>query len=343
MDGPERPIEVRVPDARPPAQRLLGAVRERLGEPREVPLRDLAFDLRLDRDVLARLFAAAGRTRDGERYGASDRAYARDLSVLLERFDVDVVERMLRLHQRAMTTVAVNQLAQLQGDPRLAPLLDPEGDLDADLIEALVEDAARLLPVTQRLIAGDHNEALLRLLDTSVVADASTSAAESVDLAVAFIDLVGFTRLSATADPTIVGDVLGGFEDGVHTAANDVGDVLVVKFIGDAAMLVGGVVDDLVEVCLRVVEDPLPSGDEVERRAGVAAGGVQIRDGDYVGHPVNTAARLTDLARPGSVLVDEPAVERLDDEAWRCKRLHGRKLKGLGRMRPSRVLRPDDD
>ncbi len=102
-------------------------------------------------------------------------------------------------------------------------------------------------------------------------------------------------------------------------------------------------VDDLVEVCLRVCEDPLPSGDEVERRAGIAAGSVQVRDGDYVGHAVNTAARLTDLARPGSVLVDEPAVERLDAEAWRCRRLHGRKLKGLGKLRPSRVLRPGED
>lgn len=343
MHESDRPIDVRLPRPSDRAEQLLGAVRDRLTEPRELPLRDIAFDLRIDRGDLARLFTAAGRLHDDDRYGASDREYAQDLAVLLARFDLPVIERMLRLHQRAMTTVAVNQLAQLQDDPRLAPLLRSDGELPGELLDALVDDAARLLPVTRRLLVGDHHTAMLRLLDSSVVADASNRPSDAVDLAVAFIDLVGFTRLSATADPGSVGDVLGGFEDGVHAAANVVRDVLVVKFIGDAAMLVGGSVDDLVEVCLRVVEDPLPSGDEVERRAGVAAGTVQVRDGDYVGHPVNIAARLTDLARPGSVLVDELAVPALDPDLWDCRRLHGRRLKGLGRLRPSRVLRPDTD
>lgn len=339
MAPPERPIEVRVPPAPDRAQLLLGAVRDRLTDPRHLPLRHLAFDVRLDRAELARLFAAAGRLRDDDRYGEGDRAYARDLATLLDRFELPVLERMLRLHQRAMTTVVVNHLAQLQNDPRLAPLLDPDVHLPPEVIDAIADDAAMLLPVSQRLLALDHHEALLRLLDTSVVADASTSPVETIDLAVAFIDLVGFTRLSATAEPGIVGGVLGGFEDGVHQAAADVGEVLVVKFIGDAAMLVSGDVEHLVEVCLRVVEDPLPSGDEIERRAGIGAGAVQVRDGDYVGHPVNTAARLTDLARPGSVLVAEDAADRLSGR-WTTRRLQARKLKGLGRVRPSRVWRP---
>lgn len=341
MVPPERPVEVRVPTSPDRAQRLLGAVRSRITDERHLPLRDLAFDARLHREDLARLFAAAGRLRDEDRYSEADRQYARDLATLLDRFELPVLERMLRLHQRAMTTVVVDHLAQLQSDPRLAPMFDPDTELPPEVIDAIADDAALLLPLTQRLLALDHHEALLRLLDTSVVADASTSAAGAIDLAVAFIDLVGFTRLSATADPGIVGDVLGGFEDGVHQAAEAVGEVLVVKFIGDAAMLVSGDLDQLVEVCLRVVEDPLPSGDEVERRAGVAAGAVQVRDGDYVGNPVNTAARLTDLARPSSVLVGEDAVGRLDGR-WRTRRLHPRKLKGLGRARPSRVWRPDD-
>jgi class 3 adenylate cyclase len=340
VDGRQRPIEVRVPQPPDRAQVLLGAVRDRLRDRRDTPLRDVAFDARIARSDLVRLFAASGRLRDQDRYGDADRRYARDLAVLLERFDVPVIERMLRLHQRAMTTVAVNQLSQLQGDPRLAPLLEPGGELPRELVDAIAEDAALLTPLTERLLALDHHEALLRLLDTTVVADASTTSATSVDLAVGFVDLVGFTRLSATAAPDSVGDVLGGFEDAVHAAASDVGDVLVVKFIGDAAMVVGGRVDDVVEVCLRVTEHTRSSDDEVERRAGVAAGSVSVRDGDYIGHAVNTAARLTDLARPGSVLVDEDAVGRLDADAWQLKRLHGRKLKGLGRVRPSRVLRP---
>jgi class 3 adenylate cyclase len=343
MPSPDRPIDVRIPTTPDRAQQLLGAVRERLTDERYLPLRDLAFDAQVDRADLERLFAAAGRLRDDGRYGRVDVEYARDLATLSELFDLSALERMLRLHRRAMTTVVVNHLAQLQSDPRLAPLFDPEIELDADTVATIAEETTKLLPVTQRLLALDHHEALLRLLDTSVVADASQSPVDAVDLAVGFIDLVGFTRLSATADPGIVDEVLGAFEDGVHAAAASSDEVLVVKFIGDAAMLVSGELDELVDVCLRVVENQLPSGDEVERRAGLAAGPIQIRDGDYVGHAVNTAARLTDLARPGSVLVAEDAVERLDTDDWDLKRLRGRKLKGLGRTRPSRVFRPDGE
>lgn len=334
------PIDVRVPEPPDPARDALGVVRSRLDGERQLPLRDVAFEAHLDRDVLARLFTAAGRLRDDDRYGERDVAYARDLVELSTRFDLPVLERMLRLHQRAATTVAVNQLALLQHDLRLAPLLVPGAEVPAPLVEAIADDAERLLPLTHRLLVADHREALVRLLDTSVVLEASRSRADAVDLAVGFVDLVGFTRLSAAVDPASVGDVLAGFEDGVHAAASDVGEVLVVKFIGDAAMLVGGDLDRLVDVLLRVVEEPLPSGDEVERRAGVAAGMVTIRDGDYVGHAVNTAARLTDLARPGSVLVAEDATPRFQRD-WVTRQLRPRKLKGLGRARPYRIWRPE--
>jgi class 3 adenylate cyclase len=341
----DRPIDVRVPVASDQAQRLLDAVRDRLSDERTLPLRDIAFETRLGREELEELFAAAGRWRDDDRYGRVDLAYAHDLALLLERFERPVLSRMLRLHQRAMTTVVVDHLAQIQNDPRLEPLFEPDTDLPPEVLEAVVDELTKLHPVIQRLLALDHHEALIRLLDTSVVADASSSPAGSVDLAVGFIDLVGFTRLSATAGPAIVGGILGGFEDAVHAAAAAAEEVMVVKFIGDAAMLVSGDLDELVATCLRVVDEALPSGDEVESRAGLAAGDIQVRDGDYVGHPVNMAARLTDLARPGSVLVAEDAVERLSTDAWDLKRLRGRKLKGLGRTRPSRVRRaePGDD
>jgi adenylate cyclase len=335
----DRPIDVRLPGPADPAKDVLSAVRDRLAGRRDHPLRDVAFDLHLDRDELERLFRAAGRLRDDDRYGDDDRAYADDLAELLTRFDLPVLERMLRLHQRAATTVAVNQLALLQNDPRLAPLLDPDADVPESITQVIADDAERLLPLTQRLLVADHREALIRLLDTEVVLEASRTASDAVELAVGFVDLVGFTRLSAAVDPAGVGEVLAGFEDGVHHAASSVGEVLVVKFIGDAAMLVSGDLDRLVDVLLRVVDDPLPSGDEVERRAGAAAGPVAVRDGDYIGNAVNTAARLTDLARPGSVLVEEPAAARLAGD-WPRKQLRPRKLKGLGRARPYRVWRP---
>lgn len=334
------PIEVRPPSSVDAGAAVLARVRDRLAGDRSLPLRDVAFETHLPREELARLFAAAGRMRDDDRYGRDDLDYARDLAELRRRFEPEVLQRALRLHQRAATTVAVNQLAVLRGDPRINPLLAADTELPPEVVDLIVDEAEFLLPVTQRLIARDHKEALLRLLDTDVVAAASRSE-DTITLAVGFVDLVGFTRLSATVDPSAVGGVLGGFEDAVHQAAEDVDDVLVVKFIGDAAMLVSGEVDRIVDVCLRVVDEPFVAGDEVERRAGVSHGGVEIRDGDYVGTPVNTAARLTDLARPSTVVVDGGARPSLGDD-WDVSVLPKRTLKGLGKARHLRVRRPVD-
>jgi adenylate cyclase len=74
-------------------------------------------------------------------------------------------------------------------------------------------------------------------------------------------------------------------------------------------------------------------------RGGMAHGPVLARAGDYYGPPVNLAARLTDHARPGSVLADE----ELDDAlaALHLRRVPPMRLRGLGFRRPYRVRYPD--
>jgi adenylate cyclase len=47
-------------------------------------------------------------------------------------------------------------------------------------------------------------------------------------------------------------------------------------------------------------------------RAGVAAGPVIQRDGDYFGRTVNLASRLVDLARPGQVVVTAEAAALIE-------------------------------
>jgi adenylate cyclase len=48
-------------------------------------------------------------------------------------------------------------------------------------------------------------------------------------------------------------------------------------------------------------------------RAGIAAGPVIERDGDYFGRTVNMASRLLDLARPGQVVVTAEAADQMED------------------------------
>jgi adenylate cyclase len=80
----------------------------------------------------------------------------------------------------------------------------------------------------------------------------------------------------------------------------------IVKTIGDEVLFVHDDSRQAAEIALVLTargedpEDPFPSV-----RAGVASGTVVRRLGDVFGPTVNIAARLTSLARPGSVIADK--------------------------------------
>lgn len=131
-------------------------------------------------------------------------------------------------------------------------------------------------------------------------------------LAVGFVDIVGFTsRSKALGDAELV-DWIEGFEDAASGLVLDHGGQ-VIKTIGDEVLFVAGDVAGAVEIALTMTargadeDDPFPAV-----RAGIALGDVVTRLGDVFGPTVNIAARLTSVARPGTVLVDAVAHEELD-------------------------------
>ena len=71
-------------------------------------------------------------------------------------------------------------------------------------------------------------------------------------------------------------------------------------------------------------------------RGGMAHGATLVREGDYFGPPVNLAARLTDLARPWSVLADEALMDELEDD-FDVKRILPTRIRGIGLRRPLAV------
>jgi adenylate cyclase len=117
--------------------------------------------------------------------------------------------------------------------------------------------------------------------------------------------------------------------------------VRLVKLIGDAAMLVSAEAKPMLEAALRLVEASMRAGDEFPRlRVGVSHGSVLAQTGDYYGRPVNLASRLTAIAKPGSVLVDE-ATREAAGEDFEYSFAGERQLKGfdsrvkLYRVRPA--------
>ncbi|MGZ4233319.1 MAG: adenylate/guanylate cyclase domain-containing protein, partial [Solirubrobacteraceae bacterium] len=103
--------------------------------------------------------------------------------------------------------------------------------------------------------------------------------------------------------------------------------VRLVKTIGDAAMFVSPQPDALVDVALTLLE----SAEQAELptlRAGIAVGPALARAGDFYGHSVNVASRVTGAARPGSVLCTKDVRDAArDDFEWSAAGRH--KLKGL--------------
>lgn len=121
-----------------------------------------------------------------------------------------------------------------------------------------------------------------------------------------------------------------------------------IKTIGDAVMFVSSDTAALLEVMLRLVD--AAEADELlpRLRAGVAYGSAVSRAGDWFGSPVNTASRVTSVARPGAVLVTEAAREQTgEDERFSWSAAGARHLRGirddvrLFRVRRAAEPRPD--
>lgn len=133
---------------------------------------------------------------------------------------------------------------------------------------------------------------------------ASVAAAGEQDvLGVGFADVVGFTSLSRGLEQ----DELTEFVEGFEAASADIiarHGGRVVKTIGDEVMFTADTATAAADIGLALADR---FGDEHSRsdlRVGIAYGPVVRRLGDVYGTVVNMAARLTALARPGTVLAD---------------------------------------
>jgi adenylate cyclase len=128
----------------------------------------------------------------------------------------------------------------------------------------------------------------------------------------AFIDLCGFTRFTELHGDEEAVAVLTGFRTLVREVASEHG-VRVAKWLGDGAMFVS---TDGADLAAALIELDRRADDAVNLpiRAGVSGGDVILFEGDdYIGGPVNLAARLSDAAAPGEVLASADMAEFVTD------------------------------
>jgi len=148
-----------------------------------------------------------------------------------------------------------------------------------------------------------------------------------VERSFAFLDLCGFTSLTSTEGDEKATSVLADFRASLRDIASRRG-VRVAKWLGDGAMVVGVESEPLVSAVLEVEQRVDGGSSPLPIRAGMARGRVILFEGDdYIGSPVNLAARLCDVAGPRQVL----AVPELADTApaW-AERSEVRKVRVLG-------------
>lgn len=183
------------------------------------------------------------------------------------------------------------------------------GDTERDLALRFAAAAEQMLPVFEPTLNYAFRAHMLEQIRRDVIATADIAAGQPgsiSNVSVCFADLVGFTKLGEQVETEELGLIAGRLDELATAVAEP--PVRLVKLIGDAAMLVSTDAAAMVEAALRMVEAADEEGDEFPRlRAGIAHGSVHVQAGDYYGRPVNLASRLTGIAKPGSVLLDEAA------------------------------------
>ena len=259
---------------------------------------------------------------------------------VLTEADVEAAKRLATLRDAGMPDEQIHEMGRVLGMSMstlaaatrrsiVASFLQP-GDTERDLGMRLAAVANQMTPVMAESLEYLYRLHLRDQIRRDLVTDealefGTSSGAE--EISVCFADLVGFTKLGERVAPEELGQITGRLTELASDVASS--PVRLVKMLGDAAMLVARAKEPLLDAALELVaaadaEDGFP-----QLRAGVASGLALPRAGDWYGHPVNLASRITGVARPGSVLCDETTVEAAED-SYTWSFAGARRLKGVG-------------
>jgi adenylate cyclase len=315
-----------------PVERVLGGrytardLEERTGFPAAQMLR------------IRRLLGLPEVSPDDRVYGEEEIDAAKSISLFIESgLDEDAIAEITRVLGEGMARLAATTAAAF-----VEAFLEA-GDREDEVAERFATLAEQLVPAIDPVLRAAYKQHLAESVRRGMLSPAERESGEvggAQEITVCFVDMVGFTRLGAQIEPQDLGTLASRLAE----LANDVTQppVRLVKTIGDAAMFVSPDAAALVSVALSLLE-AVQAADLPSMRAGVASGAALQRAGDYYGHAVNLASRVTGVARPGSVLCTEEVREAAPDQFdWSFARRQ--KLKGMSDAVPLyRARRLDGD
>jgi adenylate cyclase len=307
---------------------LLPVERALAGEGARYTPRAIAERSGLDLDLLERFSAALGVP-----YGDPDKPDRTEADLEAARHTKALLDAGLPedgMLQVARTVgMGTARIAEANRELAIRTLTQP-GDTERDVANRFAAAAEQMLPLVGPTLVYAFRAHFLEQVRRDVLGAADLASGEiggAVDLTVCFADLVEFTRLGEEIPAEELGMVAGRLEEMASAVAEP--PVRLVKTIGDAAMLVSTEAAPLVEASLALIAAAEAEGDQFPwLRAGLASGPTLPQSGDYYGRAVNLASRITGIARPGSVLVDEPTRAAAGDD-FSYSFIGERRLKGI--------------
>jgi len=328
---------------------VLDAVEARLlGQPRTMRRREVSAAASVSLLSARRFWQALGFSTvqdEDVKFTDADLVALRSMVALVRGgvFDEATALSMTRAFARTTDRLAVWQtqlMAEaLAGEDESGGAADREGFDEATALAAAVE-LAEIADELEPLLVYAWRRHLAAAIGR-LVADAEPQGVlgppaerSGVMRSVGFADLVSFTQIVRRSSERDLARLVQRFE----ALASDVVTAhagRVIKMVGDEMMFVtvgappaAAIAMDLVEAIAQ--DELLP-----DVRVGLAYGPVLLRLGDVFGTTVNRASRLTGMAPPGGVFVDEALASALHGEAgFGVTPGRPRALRGIGRTVP---------
>jgi adenylate cyclase len=304
--------------------------------------REVAEEAGIDLDVLQRFGAALGipyPDPDERRATEADLEAARRVKAFL---DAGLPEDGLLQVARTIG-MGTARIAESNRELIVRTLIRP-GDTERDVALRFVGAAEAMLPLVGPVVNYALQAHLLEQIRRDVIGATDLASGEvggAVNLTVCFADLVEFTRLGEEIAPEELGMVAGRLEEMASAVAEP--PVRLVKTIGDEVMLVSSEAEPMVAAALALIDAAEAEGQQFPwLRAGIASGPTLPQSGDYYGRAVNLASRLTGVARPGSVVLDEASKDEAGEQ-FDYSYVGERRLKGLDyRVKIYRARQPGE-
>lgn len=252
-----------------------------------------------------------------------------------------VISELARVYGDTLRRLAqseVRMIRQFVVEPGRSSVLKDRAQ--SERLQAVQEQIG---PILEPLLLNIHRQHLLRASVQEALADIEAAERgedrEALEAAIVFVDLASFTQLARVHGDEVAADVLDRFDGIVRELLETHGGTFV-KQIGDEFMLTFTDPVRAVRFMVALDDAVIAEPNFPAIRAGVNAGPVLYRVGDYVGLTVNVAARLADIAGAHEILMTEPVAKAAEAAEIGVEHAGSRRLAGVEEPVPTwRVAR----